>query len=178
MIQSLAPDPHDSDYFEKMPLLASWIMDSFVYQWKIQFSPALFLFSCSSIYRSMSWLLISMLLIYSLFFAWRANLDISRPLLLGVVKKPKQIILLLYINWQFRQQCSKMYRVEVQLQESSLSAAGWAFLDPGWCYIVCAGWTRLQPDSHSVGAEARPWGVLEDHRLGLHHGFTGKHDAH
>lgn len=26
-----------------------------------------------------------MLLLYSLFFAWRANLDISRPLLLGVV---------------------------------------------------------------------------------------------
>lgn len=26
-----------------------------------------------------------MLVVYSLFFAWRANLDISRPLLLGVV---------------------------------------------------------------------------------------------
>uniref|UniRef100_A0A3Q2XER4 Transmembrane protein 260 n=1 Tax=Hippocampus comes TaxID=109280 RepID=A0A3Q2XER4_HIPCM len=47
----------------------------------------LFLFSCSSMYRSMSWLLISMLLLYSLFFAWRANLDISRPLLLGVVER-------------------------------------------------------------------------------------------
>uniref|UniRef100_A0A3B5LKN2 Transmembrane protein 260 n=1 Tax=Xiphophorus couchianus TaxID=32473 RepID=A0A3B5LKN2_9TELE len=32
-----------------------------------------------------SWLLTAMLLVYSLFFAWRANLDISRPLLLGVV---------------------------------------------------------------------------------------------
>uniref|UniRef100_A0A3Q2XET5 Transmembrane protein 260 n=1 Tax=Hippocampus comes TaxID=109280 RepID=A0A3Q2XET5_HIPCM len=51
------------------------------------FFPALFLFSCSSMYRSMSWLLISMLLLYSLFFAWRANLDISRPLLLGVVER-------------------------------------------------------------------------------------------
>ncbi|XP_057714876.1 transmembrane protein 260 isoform X2 [Corythoichthys intestinalis] len=37
--------------------------------------------------RSMSWLLTSMLLIYSMFFAWRANLDISRPLLLGVVER-------------------------------------------------------------------------------------------
>lgn len=33
----------------------------------------------------MSWLLTVMLVVYSLFFAWRANLDISRPLLLGVV---------------------------------------------------------------------------------------------
>uniref|UniRef100_A0A667Y1T8 Transmembrane protein 260 n=1 Tax=Myripristis murdjan TaxID=586833 RepID=A0A667Y1T8_9TELE len=36
---------------------------------------------------SVSWLLASMLLVYSLFFAWRANLDISRPLLLGVVER-------------------------------------------------------------------------------------------
>lgn len=35
--------------------------------------------------RSVSWLLTAMLVVYSLFFAWRANLDISRPLLLGVV---------------------------------------------------------------------------------------------
>ncbi|XP_024909782.1 transmembrane protein 260-like [Cynoglossus semilaevis] len=28
-----------------------------------------------------------MLLVYSVFFAWRANLDISRPLLLGVVER-------------------------------------------------------------------------------------------
>lgn len=33
----------------------------------------------------MSGLFAAMLLVYSLFFAWRANLDISRPLLLGVV---------------------------------------------------------------------------------------------
>ncbi|XP_020343591.2 transmembrane protein 260 [Oncorhynchus kisutch] len=33
------------------------------------------------------WLLTAMLLLYSLFFAWRANLDISRPLLLGVVER-------------------------------------------------------------------------------------------
>uniref|UniRef100_A0A8C9W1A0 Transmembrane protein 260 n=1 Tax=Scleropages formosus TaxID=113540 RepID=A0A8C9W1A0_SCLFO len=32
------------------------------------------------------WLLAAMMLLYSLFFAWRANLDISRPLLLGVVR--------------------------------------------------------------------------------------------
>ncbi|XP_026211704.1 transmembrane protein 260 isoform X2 [Anabas testudineus] len=37
--------------------------------------------------RSVSWLLTFMLVIYSLFFAWRANLDISRPLLLGVVER-------------------------------------------------------------------------------------------
>ncbi|XP_013131756.1 transmembrane protein 260 isoform X3 [Oreochromis niloticus] len=37
--------------------------------------------------RSVSWLLTVMLVVYSLFFAWRANLDISRPLLLGVVER-------------------------------------------------------------------------------------------
>ncbi|KAM7403002.1 hypothetical protein PAMA_003772 [Pampus argenteus] len=36
---------------------------------------------------SVSWLFTVMLLVYSLFFAWRANLDISRPLLLGVVER-------------------------------------------------------------------------------------------
>ncbi|KAL4613133.1 transmembrane protein 260 [Arapaima gigas] len=33
------------------------------------------------------WLLAAMMLLYSLFFAWRANLDISKPLLLGVVER-------------------------------------------------------------------------------------------
>nr|XP_046269301.1 transmembrane protein 260 isoform X2 [Scatophagus argus] len=37
--------------------------------------------------RSVTWLLTAMLVVYSLFFAWRANLDISRPLLLGVVER-------------------------------------------------------------------------------------------
>ncbi|KAG7238546.1 hypothetical protein INR49_030819 [Caranx melampygus] len=37
--------------------------------------------------RSVSWLLAAMLVVYSVFFAWRANLDISRPLLLGVVER-------------------------------------------------------------------------------------------
>ncbi|CAL8272712.1 unnamed protein product [Merluccius merluccius] len=37
--------------------------------------------------RSVSMLLTAMLLLYSLFFAWRANLDISRPLMLGVVER-------------------------------------------------------------------------------------------
>ncbi|KAK2826096.1 hypothetical protein Q5P01_020310 [Channa striata] len=36
---------------------------------------------------SVSWLLTVMLVVYSLFFAWRANLDVSRPLLLGVVER-------------------------------------------------------------------------------------------
>ncbi|XP_038147441.1 transmembrane protein 260 [Cyprinodon tularosa] len=36
---------------------------------------------------SVSRLLTAMLIFYSLFFAWRANLDISRPLLLGVVER-------------------------------------------------------------------------------------------
>ncbi|KAM4625171.1 protein O-mannosyl-transferase TMEM260 [Polymixia lowei] len=36
---------------------------------------------------SVPWLFTAMLLVYSLFFAWRANLDISRPLLLGVVER-------------------------------------------------------------------------------------------
>ncbi|XP_068608236.1 LOW QUALITY PROTEIN: protein O-mannosyl-transferase TMEM260 [Brachionichthys hirsutus] len=36
---------------------------------------------------SVSWLLATMLLVYSVFFAWRANLDIGSPLLLGVVER-------------------------------------------------------------------------------------------
>ncbi|XP_029972209.1 transmembrane protein 260 [Salarias fasciatus] len=37
--------------------------------------------------RSVSWLLAAMLLLYSLFFSWRANLDVGRSLLLGVVER-------------------------------------------------------------------------------------------
>ncbi|XP_066550557.1 transmembrane protein 260 [Amia ocellicauda] len=37
--------------------------------------------------RSLPWLLAAMLCLYSLFFAWRANLDISRPLFLAVVER-------------------------------------------------------------------------------------------
>ncbi|XP_031808492.1 transmembrane protein 260 isoform X1 [Sarcophilus harrisii] len=33
------------------------------------------------------WLFVGMLCIYSLFFAWRANLDISKPLFMGVVER-------------------------------------------------------------------------------------------
>ncbi|KAK2891755.1 protein O-mannosyl-transferase TMEM260 isoform X1 [Channa argus] len=47
----------------------------------------LLLSSLDRTYRSVSWLLTVMLVVYSLFFAWRANLDISRPLLLGVVER-------------------------------------------------------------------------------------------
>lgn len=36
---------------------------------------------------SLIWLFTGMLVIYSLFFAWRANLDITKPLLLGVVER-------------------------------------------------------------------------------------------
>uniref|UniRef100_A0A673CD14 Transmembrane protein 260 n=1 Tax=Sphaeramia orbicularis TaxID=375764 RepID=A0A673CD14_9TELE len=43
--------------------------------------------SSPRICRSVSLLFTVMLMIYSLFFAWRANLDISRPLLLGVVER-------------------------------------------------------------------------------------------
>uniref|UniRef100_A0A8D3CJ83 Transmembrane protein 260 n=1 Tax=Scophthalmus maximus TaxID=52904 RepID=A0A8D3CJ83_SCOMX len=43
--------------------------------------------NCCLTCRSVSWLLTAMLVVYSLFFAWRANLDISRPLLLGVVER-------------------------------------------------------------------------------------------
>jgi hypothetical protein len=34
---------------------------------------------------SVVWLFTGMLCLYSLFFAWRANLDISKPLFMGVV---------------------------------------------------------------------------------------------
>ncbi|XP_076023866.1 protein O-mannosyl-transferase TMEM260 [Genypterus blacodes] len=37
--------------------------------------------------RSVSWQLAAMTTVYSLFFAWRANLDVSKPLLLGVVER-------------------------------------------------------------------------------------------
>nr|XP_006632442.1 PREDICTED: transmembrane protein 260 isoform X1 [Lepisosteus oculatus] len=37
--------------------------------------------------RAITWLLAAMLCLYSLFFAWRANLDINRPLFLGVVER-------------------------------------------------------------------------------------------
>nr|XP_057947086.1 transmembrane protein 260 isoform X2 [Doryrhamphus excisus] len=47
----------------------------------------LLLSSRNGICCSLSWLLTSMLFVYSLFFGWRANLDISRPLLLGVVER-------------------------------------------------------------------------------------------
>ncbi|XP_029982818.1 transmembrane protein 260 isoform X2 [Sphaeramia orbicularis] len=47
----------------------------------------LLLSSQDRICRSVSLLFTVMLMIYSLFFAWRANLDISRPLLLGVVER-------------------------------------------------------------------------------------------
>ncbi|XP_068195800.1 protein O-mannosyl-transferase TMEM260 isoform X2 [Antennarius striatus] len=36
---------------------------------------------------SVSWLLTTMLIVYSLFFAWRANLNVGSPLLLGVVER-------------------------------------------------------------------------------------------
>ncbi|XP_041668780.1 transmembrane protein 260 isoform X3 [Cheilinus undulatus] len=47
----------------------------------------LLLSSRDRICRSVAWLFTAMLVVYSLFFAWRANLDISRPLLLGVVER-------------------------------------------------------------------------------------------
>lgn len=45
--------------------------------------------------RAVSWLLAAMLVVYSLFFAWRANLDVSRPLLLGVVSDESHFIVLI-----------------------------------------------------------------------------------
>ncbi|KAM9354137.1 protein O-mannosyl-transferase TMEM260 [Pholidichthys leucotaenia] len=47
----------------------------------------LFLSSLDRTCRSVSWLLTTMVGVYSVFFAWRANLDINRPLLLGVVER-------------------------------------------------------------------------------------------
>uniref|UniRef100_A0A3Q3IUL5 Transmembrane protein 260 n=1 Tax=Monopterus albus TaxID=43700 RepID=A0A3Q3IUL5_MONAL len=47
----------------------------------------LFLSSWDRACRPVPWLLTAMMVVYSLFFAWRANLDISRPLLLGVVER-------------------------------------------------------------------------------------------
>ncbi|KAG2457810.1 TM260 protein, partial [Polypterus senegalus] len=38
-------------------------------------------------YYLVSWILASMFIVYSMFFAWRANLDISRPLFLAVVER-------------------------------------------------------------------------------------------
>lgn len=48
--------------------------------------------------RAVAWLLSAMLVVYSLFFAWRANLDVSRPLLLGVVSDESHFILLIQMR--------------------------------------------------------------------------------
>lgn len=69
----------------KIVLHYSWILIEYWnksrwYTWLYDLCCFLFRTCCS-----VSWLLTAMLLVYSLFFAWRANLDISRPLLLGVV---------------------------------------------------------------------------------------------
>ncbi|KAG9336432.1 hypothetical protein JZ751_002779 [Albula glossodonta] len=55
-------------------------------------SPPVLFFAGAAVFLSfiprrrcvLSWLLVGMLLLYSLFFSWRANLDINKPLLLGV----------------------------------------------------------------------------------------------
>ncbi|XP_028852364.1 transmembrane protein 260 isoform X2 [Denticeps clupeoides] len=50
---------------------------------------ALSLLICSSDrrYHVFPWLIVAMVTVYSVFFAWRANLDINKPLLLGVVER-------------------------------------------------------------------------------------------
>lgn len=48
--------------------------------------------------RAVAWLLAAMLVVYSLFFAWRANLDVSRPLLLGVVSDESHFINLIHMR--------------------------------------------------------------------------------
>ncbi|KAI1895546.1 hypothetical protein AGOR_G00107360 [Albula goreensis] len=58
-------------------------------------SPPVLFFAGAAVFLSfiprrrcvLSWLLVGMLLLYSLFFSWRANLDIKKPLLLGVVER-------------------------------------------------------------------------------------------
>lgn len=44
------------------------------------------------------WLFTGMLCLYSLFFAWRANLDITKPLFLGVVSCTPKILLRHYFS--------------------------------------------------------------------------------
>lgn len=43
---------------------------------------------------------------------------------------------------------------------------------------MCAGRPRLEPDTQRAGEEAGPWGAVEDHRLGPHHGSAGTYGAH
>lgn len=43
---------------------------------------------------------------------------------------------------------------------------------------MCAGRPRLEPDSSWAGEEAGLWGVVEDHRLGLHCSSAGTYGAH
>ncbi|XP_062974267.1 protein O-mannosyl-transferase TMEM260 [Elgaria multicarinata webbii] len=62
------------------------------------------------------WLFISMLLAYSFFFAWRANLDISKPLFKGVVER-------------FWMQSNAVVAVLAGLGFSSLFALGEAFVE-------------------------------------------------
>lgn len=62
-------------------------------------------FPCFRKSRCVSWLLAAMLLVYSVFFAWRANLDISRPLLLGVVSCETSVVLWCLFSTVLQQYC-------------------------------------------------------------------------
>lgn len=69
--------------------------------------------------RQFVWLFSCMLLTYSFFFAWRANLDISKPLFKGVVER-------------FWMQSNAVLAVLSGLGLSSLFSLGEALLGTGW----------------------------------------------
>ncbi|XP_023684242.2 protein O-mannosyl-transferase TMEM260 [Paramormyrops kingsleyae] len=72
------------------------------------------------------WLLAAMASLYSLFFSWRANLDISKPLLLGVVER-------------FWLQCDVALCVLAGLGLDALRAALERWLARRWLWTAC-GW--------------------------------------
>lgn len=138
---------------------------------------------------AVSWLVTAMLAFYSLFFAWRANLDISRPLLLGVVSYQTSFSFNHTVYYYFHSSVEPCCQISPDQKKQTAGnvyvcscicspSTGWAFLASEWCCSVCAGRPRLELDSHWAGEEAGLSGPVEDHGLGPHHGSADAYGAH
>ncbi|NXP37139.1 TM260 protein, partial [Leiothrix lutea] len=73
------------------------------------------------------WLFTGMLCLYSLFFAWRANLDVTKPLFLGVVER-------------FWLQSSAVVAVLAGLGLATLASLGRSSVLEGTCLLPCLEW--------------------------------------
>ncbi|XP_019909376.1 transmembrane protein 260 isoform X2 [Esox lucius] len=97
------------------------------------------------------WLLTAMLLLYSLFFAWRANLDISRPLLLGVVERfwlqSDAVVFVLAglgLSWTHSGLVTRLGR------EGLWSAGGWLFTVGILAHMVHSNYRECDQSSNTV----------------------------